>query len=339
MVQHRFTASIRGIALVAVAGYAVLTACRLAVPFVTVVAGPLLTDGSGGLDSVAFDDALAGLSAAVLLGCVLWLSVTTALTVAVYVAQELAPGTRLVGTLGRAVDRSCPAAMGRLVAGALGVAVTVGFAGPALAQDGPVHPVSASPTPVHPAPAHSTPVHPTPAHSTPAHPTPLGASFGGSDRLSGLALPDRPTGTGWAVQVPRSAASDAAPAARPSVRPGRSGPSPRPPVGDTATPHPATPAPAVPDPAVGESPAPAVGESAVRDVPVRDVVVRPGQSLWTIADGLLPAPATDAQITRAWQHLAQANASVIGADPDLILPGTRLVVPDLDASPLREEAP
>lgn len=321
MVRHPLTASMRGIALIAVAGCAVLTACRLVVPSVTVVARPLLTDGSGGLDSVAFDDALAGLSAAVLLGCVLWLSVTTALTVAAYVAQELAPGTRLVGTLGRAVDRSCPAAMGRLVAGALGVAVTLGFAGPSLAQEGPVPPVSASPTPAPP----------TPADPTPADPTPLGATLDGSDRLSGLALPDRPAGAGWAVQVPRSAASDAAPAARPSVRTGRSGPSSRPPIGDTATPHPATPDPALP--------APAVGGSAVRDAPVRDVVVRPGQSLWTIADGLLPAPATDAQITRAWQHLAHANASVIGADPDLILPGTRLVVPDLDASPLREEAP
>lgn len=306
MVRHRFTASIRGIALVAVAGYAVFTACRLAVPSVTVVARPMLADGPGGLDSVAFDDALAGLSAAVLLGCVVWLSVTTALTLAAYVAQQLAPGTRLVGTLGRAVDRSCPAAMGRLVAGALGVAVTVGVAGPASAQEGPVHPVSASPTPAQP----------SPPHPSPPQPSPLGATLGESDRLSGLALPDRPAGAGWAVQVPRSAASDAAPAARPSVRPGSSGSS--------------------PPTAVGES---AVGDSAGRDVPVRDVVVRPGQSLWTIADGLLPAPATDAQITRAWQHLAQANASVIGADPDLILPGTRLVVPDLDAPSLREEAP
>jgi hypothetical protein len=61
--------------------------------------------------------------------------------------------------------------------------------------------------------------------------------------------------------------------------------------------------------------------------------------LWTIAARLLPTAATDADITRAWHQLHRANQSAIGADPDLILPGTRLVVPRPTARPTREEAP
>ena len=62
------------------------------------------------------------------------------------------------------------------------------------------------------------------------------------------------------------------------------------------------------------------------------VVVRPGDSLWSIAAGLLPAGAPDAEVTAAWHRLHRTNLARIGADPDLILPGTRLVVPAPDAS-------
>jgi LysM repeat protein len=68
------------------------------------------------------------------------------------------------------------------------------------------------------------------------------------------------------------------------------------------------------------------------------VTVRPGDSLWSIASGLLGAGAGDAAVTRAWHRLFDANHHRVGADPDLIRPGTRLVVPG-DLAPDREERP
>ena len=64
-------------------------------------------------------------------------------------------------------------------------------------------------------------------------------------------------------------------------------------------------------------------------------VVRPGDSLWSIAADLLPDSSSDRDVSTAWHRLHRTNAARIGADPDLILPGTRLVVPDLD--PHRKE--
>ena len=83
----------------------------------------------------------------------------------------------------------------------------------------------------------------------------------------------------------------------------------------------------VPDRAVGAAPA-----------ATRSVRVRPGDSLWSISRGLLPSGSDDARIAGAWHRLHSANHSRIGDDPDLILPGTRLVVPDLLA-PDRKEHP
>jgi hypothetical protein len=91
---------------------------------------------------------------------------------------------------------------------------------------------------------------------------------------------------------------------------------------------------AVPDRATGS-----LSTTATRQV----VRVRPGDSLWAIASRLLPAGADDARVTAAWHRLHLANLARIGDDPDLIQPGTRLVVPDLrtpdDAAPHREEHP
>ena len=66
------------------------------------------------------------------------------------------------------------------------------------------------------------------------------------------------------------------------------------------------------------------------------VVVRRGDSLWSIATDLLPAGADAPDVTEAWHRLHRANTARIGADPDLILPGTRLVVPG-QLAPHREE--
>lgn len=64
-----------------------------------------------------------------------------------------------------------------------------------------------------------------------------------------------------------------------------------------------------------------------RAVAEEAVVVRRGDTLWDIAARALPAGATDAEIAAEWPRWYDANSSVIGADPDHIVPGQRLVPP------------
>ncbi|HEY7045468.1 MAG TPA: LysM domain-containing protein [Nocardioidaceae bacterium] len=65
-------------------------------------------------------------------------------------------------------------------------------------------------------------------------------------------------------------------------------------------------------------------------VPAADPIrVEPGDSLWLIATGLLDARADDSQVARAVARLYRTNRSVIGADPDLIFPGTSLTIPEV----------
>lgn len=52
-----------------------------------------------------------------------------------------------------------------------------------------------------------------------------------------------------------------------------------------------------------------------------------GDTLWEIAEETLPFSATDAEVDRAWRGLWDANRREIGADPDLIHPGTTLRLP------------
>jgi hypothetical protein len=57
-------------------------------------------------------------------------------------------------------------------------------------------------------------------------------------------------------------------------------------------------------------------------------VVEVGDTLWDIAAArLVPAERSAANINRHWRQVYRANRSVIGADPDLLHPGTRLQVP------------
>lgn len=58
------------------------------------------------------------------------------------------------------------------------------------------------------------------------------------------------------------------------------------------------------------------------------VVVRPGDSLWALASGELGPRATAAQVAAEWPRWYEANRATIGADPDLLLPGQVLVVPE-----------
>lgn len=58
-----------------------------------------------------------------------------------------------------------------------------------------------------------------------------------------------------------------------------------------------------------------------------EVVVHRGDTLWDIAARHLGEHATDQDVAEAWPRWYAANRDVIGADPDLIHPGQRLVVP------------
>ena len=60
----------------------------------------------------------------------------------------------------------------------------------------------------------------------------------------------------------------------------------------------------------------------------RQVVVRPGDSLWSLSERLVaPAGADDATVAEAVRSLRRLNHRVLGPDPDLIFPGTRLALP------------
>lgn len=68
----------------------------------------------------------------------------------------------------------------------------------------------------------------------------------------------------------------------------------------------------------------------------RTVVVSRGDSLWSLTVALLPESAGDGRICAGWHRLYRANKRRIGADPDLIVPGTALVVPR-SIAPRRED--
>lgn len=82
----------------------------------------------------------------------------------------------------------------------------------------------------------------------------------------------------------------------------------------------------LPDRATG---APATARAARGSArPPRAHLVRPGESLWSIAESLTPPGSGTAEIAAACRRLYGANATVVGPDPDLILPGTTLLVPE-----------
>ncbi|MCL3778644.1 MULTISPECIES: LysM domain-containing protein [unclassified Actinomyces] len=76
-------------------------------------------------------------------------------------------------------------------------------------------------------------------------------------------------------------------------------------------------------PAAGTIPETASG-AATEESPA--YVVQDGDSLWTITSSLLHR-ATPSEVAVAWPELYHANDDVIGADPDLIHPGTVLALP------------
>ncbi|HLR27730.1 MAG TPA: LysM domain-containing protein, partial [Ruania sp.] len=60
--------------------------------------------------------------------------------------------------------------------------------------------------------------------------------------------------------------------------------------------------------------------------------VQPGDTLWDIAAAHLPERASAADIAAAWPEWYRANQAAIGADADLIFPGTTLHPPDMGAT-------
>lgn len=68
--------------------------------------------------------------------------------------------------------------------------------------------------------------------------------------------------------------------------------------------------------------------SAPREEAVPDRVrVQPGDTLWSIARGSLPAGASASEVSRRWRAIYETNRSTVGADPDLIHPGQLLHLP------------
>ena len=59
-----------------------------------------------------------------------------------------------------------------------------------------------------------------------------------------------------------------------------------------------------------------------RPAPVSRYVVRPGDSLWTVAAGHYGTG-------RDWTRIYAANRTTVGPDPDVIRPGQRLVIPGI----------
>jgi nucleoid-associated protein YgaU len=90
--------------------------------------------------------------------------------------------------------------------------------------------------------------------------------------------------------------------------------------------------PEAPASALPRSAAPAVTPGLVAAAPVREsadeaVVVRRGDTLWSIAAHHLGPDASPAEVARSWPEWHRGNRAVIGADPDRLLPGQRLVPP------------
>lgn len=174
----------------------------------------------------------------------------------------------------------------------------------------------------------------------------------GSGALPGAAAAEPPSGTATAAVAapdPRWLPASRPPTGRSPVTTGpTTGPSfaetltteRRPPLGATtsSTPPGTTPDPrwVAPPPTVRPQPDVTVlsRRSSRPSSPTEDdpqIVVRRGDTLWSITARHLGGAATDAEIAQAWPRWYLANRAVIGADPDLLLPGQILTPPRVTA--------
>jgi hypothetical protein len=89
---------------------------------------------------------------------------------------------------------------------------------------------------------------------------------------------------------------------------------------------------------------PATGADPAPQVSTRDrlwVTVRPGDSLWAIAERHLDPGASTSEVAAAWPRWYEANRQAIGSDPHLITPGLRLrepAVPPVNSTTRGEQA-
>lgn len=61
--------------------------------------------------------------------------------------------------------------------------------------------------------------------------------------------------------------------------------------------------------------------------PSDEIVVRRGDCLWNVVQRFLGPTASDADVARTWPQWYAHNRGAVGADPDLLLPGTVLTPP------------
>jgi len=148
--------------------------------------------------------------------------------------------------------------------------------------------------------------------------------------LLGAGLPAVTSATGPVAPTTASAAATDVSAhdrepERVSAEPGP--PDPGPP--DPGPPDPAwTPPVPVPVPRTAAPADPLVVPTPRASMSVAETVtVHRGDTLWDIAARHLPAGATDAEIAAEWPRWHAANVSLIGSDPDLLLPGQLLRAP------------
>jgi len=135
--------------------------------------------------------------------------------------------------------------------------------------------------------------HPVPVAEAPLHVPPTAAGAAGpaqaAGRAAALVSATPPVNPAWTPQAP---AADPGPLARPQTR---------------------TPV--------------QQGAPASLDADAGAVVVRGGDSLWGIVASALGPYATDVEVAQAWPEWYRANRSVIGGDPNVILPGQVLHAP------------
>lgn len=137
-----------------------------------------------------------------------------------------------------------------------------------------------------------------------------------------------PAGPGTTSETaPLPSAAPSSPATSRAHTAGSTSAEPTPAVSAPAEPTPGAPGAAPTSPSVSPPVSPSATPAASQPT-VSPVVVQPGDSLWKIAARYLPAGTEDAVIDATWRQWYAANRAVIGADPDLILPGQQLHAPD-----------
>ncbi len=273
----------------------------------------------GRAEPLSIEDALAvGLSFAGLLVIGVWiLMLLVAIVVEVLRRQGSARAARAA--------RWMPAVMQRLAVALLGINV---LAAPTVAQAAP-HLV---------APAHSAVLT---ASDPVLAPVPLRTAAGGVLAAAVSGAPDTAGSPYWTPAEPAAPDSSGPPAPRPapSTADAPAAPSASPAAPSSAQAE-APAAPAAPpgsDPlnrASGWEPAPVPvdGGPLVRaetrsSIGIEEIVVAPGDSLWSIVATELGPLATTADVAATWPHWYEANQSVIGPDPCLLLPGQVLRAP------------